>query len=395
MILDNQRSQGYTGPGLSTDPSAENRLQSIRLLTVFICILSALLTVGLFSLLFTQLVWQLGILASLFAATAVFCVFALNSLYPRKAYFAGVSIVCLLFGLAALGASALLTGLGFPFAIVYLIFALMVSSMMGNDTQANLAIMIGILIAGLCGLATAYSPFQQITIEIISVITPAILGVLFMIYVTMQAMQFVTATLRIRLVTIFMAIVIIPLAILSIIQSRFMFNELTREADQAQLQAAQQAAFGVEMFITDTQKSLLETTKLEIFNKYLQIPVDKRKDTPEEIELKLSLKVLDASELKSNLYVSSFALLDMDGKVLYDSLNDRYVGLSEEIYLGLSSFRQGNNEGEETYFLVPARSGVPIRFPSLHRKQQARVLLYQRPHKKHKRPGNCRSARSL
>lgn len=359
VISDNQRSQTEAGSIFTTESSTESRVQSVRLFTIFISVLSVFTAAGMLFLMFTQRIWQLGILASLYIAVVVLCLFAINNLYPRGFSSTGISAVCLLFGVAALATSALLNGLGFPMAIVFLILTLIVSSTTINNALANLTIIVGIIIAALCGLATVYSPFQQISIELISVITPAILGMLFMIYVTMQVMQFVTSTLRIRLVTIFIAIVIVPLAILSVIQSRFMFNELTREADQAQLQAAKQVAFAVEMFLDDTQKSLAETARLDIFAKYLQVPSDKRKGSPEEQEMHLSLSVLEANELRSNIYLSSFALLDMEGQVLFDTLNDRYANLSVMMDPVLSAIGQGSKEGEETYFLIPARSGVP------------------------------------
>ncbi len=359
VVTDKQSSPNHTGYVPAPDLSAENRKQSIRLLTIFVCILSLLSSAGLFSLLFTQVIWQLSILTAFYAASAVICFISLNNLYPRGYYYAGISLVCLFFGLAALATSALLAGLGFPLAIIYLILALITSSTTLKDTQANLFIIIGLVIASLCGLATAYSPFQQITIELISVVTPAILGALFMIYMTMQAMQFVTSTLRIRLVSIFMAIVIIPLAIISIIQSRFMFDELTREVDQAQQQASQQAAYAVEMFISDTQNALQETAKLDILIKYLELPADRRKGSREEQEMRLSLNVLDVNELKSSIYLSSYAILDMEGKNLFDTLSDRYAALSQEISPSIYAYSQGQNEGGDNYFLVPARAGVP------------------------------------
>jgi GAF domain-containing protein/HAMP domain-containing protein len=358
-ISDQPGSHTKTLPDQGFDPGVENRIQSIRLLTIFVCVLSAALAAGLGILLFSQFAWQIVILAGLFAVTALFCLVALNSLYPRNHYIAGITITSLLFGLSVLGIAALLSGMGFPAAIVYLIFTLIVSSTTLDDRQANLAIIIGILIAGLAGLANDFSPFPQAIVGLVTVLTPAILGVLFMVYMTMQAMQFVTATLRIRLVTIFMAIVIIPLSILSIVQSGFMFNELTREANQAQKQASQQTAFAVEKFIQDTQGSVLEAAQLPIFSTYLELSKEQRIESAQEKEMQLTMKVLDANELRSTMYLSSFALLDMDGLNLYDTLRDRFEGmLSPDFDLASGQPGQGTQEGTENYFLVPARSGV-------------------------------------
>jgi HAMP domain-containing protein len=350
--------QNLPAPGI--DPTAENRIQSIRLLTVFVCVLAALLTAGLVVLLFSQFTWQIAVLAGLYTATTLFCLFSLNSLYPRGSYTWGIAGVSFLFGLAVLGTAVFLSGIGFPAAIVYLIFTLIVSSFTLNDRQANLTIVVGILIAGLAGLATDFSPFPQITVELISILTPAILGVLFMVYVTMQVMQFVTATLRIRLVTIFIAIVVVPLSILSIVQSGFMFNELTREINQAQRQASGQVAYAVDQFIENSQDSVREAARLPSLARYLELPEEKRTGSAEEKEMQLAMQVLDAKGTRGDGDLSSFALLEMNGLNLYDTLSSRIMGLSPaDIDLASSQPGQGSSEGAENYFLVPARSGVP------------------------------------
>jgi len=359
VISDQPGSHTQAPPAPGGDPAVENRILSVRLLTIFVGVLNAFLTAGMVILMVNQFAWQFAVLAGLFSVTTFFCLYALNNLYPRGAYVTGITGASLLFGLGILGTAVLLSGMGFSAAIVYLIFTLIVSSTTLRDRQANLAIVIGILIAGLAGLATDFSPSSQVTVELVSILTPAILGVLFMIYVTMQAMQFVTSTLRIRLVTIFMAIVIVPLSILSIFQTGFMFNVLTHEANQAQLQASQQTAFAVDQFIQENQNAVLEAAQLPIFTRYLSLAENKRKGSPEEKEMQLTLKVLDANELQSNVYLSSFALLDMNGLNLYDTLRDRFEGLlPPEIDLLTGLPGQGSNEGDDTYFLVPARSGV-------------------------------------
>ena len=100
----------------------------------------------------------------------------------------------------------------------------------------------------------------------LGIVTPAILGVLFMIYITMMAMQFVSATMRIQLVTAFLAIVIIPLAILAIIQSQFTYTVLSREVSQALILASKQTASGIDKFLSDSQQAVLEASPSSIFS---------------------------------------------------------------------------------------------------------------------------------
>jgi hypothetical protein len=90
-----------------------------------------------------------------------------------------------------------------------------------------------------------------------------------MVYMVMLTMQFVTATLRIRLVTAFLAIVIIPLAIVSAIQSRFMFDVLDQDTRDGLRIAAQQTALGVDSFFEESQKSTLKVARMEVLARYL------------------------------------------------------------------------------------------------------------------------------
>jgi hypothetical protein len=222
--------------------------------------------------------------------------------------------------------------------------------------------------SGLAALATDFWPLPQLSLPLVEVLTPAILGVLFMITVVLLAMQFVTATLRIRLVTAFMAIVIIPLAILSAIQGQFTLSVLTNELSSSMRLAAQQTSLGVEKFIQEREQRVNEAAGFPIFAEYLAQLRDGRVSSATLDRMKTTLRVLDTTEASSSVYLSSFALLDAEGNPVYDTLEDRLnQEFQPEIIRSLgfnisALMRELNKDSQlQDYFLRPMRDKVPYR----------------------------------
>ncbi|MBE0698382.1 MAG: GAF domain-containing protein [Anaerolineaceae bacterium] len=354
---------------------ANSRAQNVRTVTIIVSLLTASGSLGAFLLMVNRPEWQLAFLGSVYFTCAAFCIFALNNLYPRGAFLTGIISVSLLFGLAMISTSAVLTGLGFPAAIVYLIFIMIVSSTTANPHHGNLIAGIGILIAGTTALLSDFSPIEQISNQLIQVFTPAILGILFMIYVVMLLMQSVTATLRTRLVSTLLAMVLIPLAILSIFQSQFLFNVLNDETFHALQIAADQTALGLDDFFTSNIEAVTAAATLNAFSRYLELAPDQRRASPEEQAVRLALEALDANRTAAAGELSSYALLDLNGINRYDSLLDSpAAGITSTGLLSLGLNPEKINQGErpdesnQDYFFIPAHSGVayssPVQIPN-------------------------------
>jgi HAMP domain-containing protein len=351
-------------PALSPDTAEQSRIQSLRLVTISVGVLTGLAAAGLFALYLSQPIYQFAILALVFLVNSLFSIFTVRVLFPRGRIFTGVLIGTLLFGLVTAATSAFLSGLGLPIAIVILIYGLLISSLLSKNWQANLITFFGLLAAGACALLTEYSPAEHISVTLIDVLTPAILGILFMVYVVLLAMQFVTATLRVRLVTTFLTIVLIPLAVLSLIQSGFMFNVLTSEVNRSLQLAAQQTAMGVDRFMNESQRSVQEAAQLEVFRRYLSLDELHRAGSVEEQDMRLTLRVLETNELNSTIYISSYALLNMKGIAVYDTLSERIASrfspdTLRAMGIDIDSIMQGEgiDEFNQLYFQVPAWTG--------------------------------------
>ncbi len=352
--------------------AADGQLQNVRLLTLAAGILSSIIAAGFLILLSQKPVWQTGVAALAAVICAGMAILALTRLYPERKTLPGLAGTGLVLGMMLIIISALISGSGLPAAVILLIFALIISASLPKAGQADLSIIIGILLAGICGLLTQFSPFQQLAIRPIEIFMQAVAGALLIIYAVMVVRQFIAASLRIRLVTAFIGIVMVPLVVLPYIQSQFMFDTLDDELNKSLLLAARQTAIGIDKFLEDQQVSVSKAAQLKILASYLELPNEQRGGSLEEQQIRLALRVLDTQETSSAENLSSFALLDLEGNVLFDTLIDRNDGkLSAEIrqILGLpitgSEKIDQPNEGDQDYFLVPARAGVQYISPVL------------------------------
>jgi GAF domain-containing protein/HAMP domain-containing protein len=365
-----RRETGAGSPGVKNTPA-----QNVRTVTVVVSLLTASTSLGAFLLMLSQPAWQLILLGSTYFACAAFCIFALAFLYPRRALLLGILGVSLAFGLSMIVTSAVLAGLGFPAAIIYLIFIMIVSSMIIDARQGNLLAGAGILIAGLTAFFSDYSPIQQVANPMVQVFTPAILGVLFMVYVTMLLMQSVTATLRTRLVSTLLAMVLIPLAILSIFQSQFLVNILNDETFHSLQIAADQTALSLDDFLAKNQQTVIAAAQIDAFSQYLEIAPGQRGGSAQERAALMAITILETNKNADAGELSSYALLDLDGINRFDTMidtPDKPITPVTLLALGLDpeKIKKGErpDESGQDYFLTPARSGVaylsPVQIPN-------------------------------
>lgn len=364
------------------DPDKSNRAHNYRTVTVAVSVLTALAGLGILLLGSENPAWQLSVLVCLYFACSVVGIFSLTYLYPKGAFLTGILLLSLFLGICMMTTSASLSGLGFPSAIIYLIFILSVSSTISKPRQGNLLAAAGIIIASVTALLSEFSPIHQISNHLAQVVTPAVLVALLITYLILLLNQSVSTTLRTRLITILIALVIIPLAILSVYQSKFLFNVLNDETNRLLLVTAEQTALGLDDFLSSEKKAIAESAKTKAFVNYLELSPDQRKDSPEEQAVKLAMSVLDTNKIAEAGELSSYALLDIHGVNLFDSLLD--MSGSEITPVSLLSIGidpetinhgQRLDESAQLYFQIPAESGVVYLSP-LHMPNSTRSFFY-------------------
>lgn len=361
-------------------PSARGT-QAQTTLVLIIAVLAGLAAAVFLIAYLRQPEWQLTIITALFTLCALSCLAVARWLLPAEKDFLGLVVASITLALAITSCAAFIQGIGFTAAIIYLLFTLLISSTVSKVWQAHLLIVHGVIASAASALMMDFSHYPQIPSTLVTLLTPAVLGVLFMIYIVMVTMQFITSPLRIRLLTAFLAIVVVPLAGLSLIQERYTSGLVNDELNESLQQAAQQTALGIEVFLQDMQNSVTQPAKMPVFAAYLMLEPEQRSGSRQEQDAWLALRALAAKDTNPQIELTSFALLDMEGNVLYDTLSDRWLTLDLQT-LGVLGIDIANpyedhraNEGDQDYFLVPARSGVgylsPMQIP-----QQKQSFLY-------------------
>lgn len=288
-----------------------------------------------------------GFLASLFSAT-----FPERNVAEKRAYLLSpiISIVAIAF-------SALITGVALPLAILlFLVLTLLVTGALEGqrrDTGISLAFFsaLSVVIAG------NFSPLSQIRLPQVELYLPVMLGILLMVYIILLMLEVLSATLRIKLLTISLAIAIVPLLVISIINSRFFQDALRNQTNQVLLLAAQQTASKVDTFFEENKQSVSSEASLAVFSNYLSLSPLYRANSPQEVAASLTLRSLSSRQQR---YLRSYGLIDLEGKSVLD-INPLQVGQDESRY---------------EYFTLPVTTGQVYASPVIFDQKYLNGFIY-------------------
>lgn len=151
-------------------------------------------------------------------------------------------------------------------------------------------------------------------------------------------------TLRNKLISAFLVVALIPLALLGVWNQRATRSTLTNNANQVLLAAAERTAADLDAFINNGLNEVKTEAKLPIFVKYLSLPPKERAEMQVDV-----VATLQALSLKDELYISSVALLDHQGKTLIDTYETDI----------------GSDRLERDYVQMPLQTGLPY-LSSIH-----------------------------
>lgn len=287
--------------------------------------------------------WQYYLLAGVYSITAILGLIGMSKA-PQGAD--GVRQLGWLSGFLAISCiltSAFLESVALPVAIIYLVYSLIVTATIASAVRGTLSIISGLAMATLVALVGTFFQVYQIPTPQANVIIPVLLGIVVMIYITLLAIQFVSSPLQVRLTTSFLAVVIIPLAISSVIQSQVASNRLRAETFNSLLSTADEVSIVLDNFISNNVSIIEVEAKNPAFGKFLSIPnYDPDKQQPTN-EIRAALRLLETRESAERKFLSSYALLNANGKNVFDTV-DRNIG---------------SEEGSQEYFKFPFEKGEP------------------------------------
>ena len=278
-----------------------------------------------FAILATQQTsWQLFVVTGIFAIAWLFSTFARFGLMfsTESVRFLVMSLV---FEFAILVLSVFITGMAIPGAAIILLYALIVSSSTMEGEKSEYGISFGLLLAATTAVVGTIAPFRQIAEAQLFIVIPTILSILAMVYITMVMMQFVVATLRIKLVSSILVLVLLPLILLAFINSQFTQNALQAQINQSLKLAGQETADQLDDFISRTMNNLGRQADLSAFSNFLRVDPGERDLSLVKEQLQLTV---DTLQFDYDAHLTSIAILDLFGNNIFDT-NPFLVGTNE------------------------------------------------------------------
>ena len=312
--------------GRATTPEQKQRLRR------FIILMVTGIPVALLLIIFQiSLYIFMGITQSLYAAGVIFLGIAVSGIahftnkagHYRAATFTLMTAITLIFG----GLAFLFTG-----ADYYLFFSggfliLLIGLLLMPDEwwrwQPPYLILIGVI---WLGARATFIEHLNIQDSIILRIFFATITIIFaLVTLTELVRHLIAGNIQTRLLVFVAAAAIIPTAIVSTINGVLTQRALTAAAEQALIGAAAQTATAVDTFIENNINLIGSQANLHAFSTYLNLPPEERKSSDVERQARDLLRQLAQLDVA---YISSYALLDLDGNNLLDT-NANDIGTNE------------------------------------------------------------------
>jgi Signal transduction histidine kinase, nitrate/nitrite-specific len=305
--------------------------------------------------------WQFITLFSIFTVATILSVLtATRSLLKSTTARTYMLLVVVQISLALF--STIVSGIGVIVAFIALIYTIIVVSAVLTSGHSDIAIIIGIVGAIVIAVMGTYPPVTQLVFPAVQIYVPTILGILVMVYLVLLSMEFVTATLPVKLITGTLAITLIPMAFLAVIENSFIQSSLQTADNQSLKMAATQSASIVDDFISSNLSSMNADASFPIFANYLALSENQRRNPQEREDINSTVASLINYRQQSNII--SYGLLDSSGINVFDT-DPNNVGIHEsnQEYFQIS-FRSGQNYVSNVEFTNTTGKGGSLVFSS-------------------------------
>jgi GAF domain-containing protein/HAMP domain-containing protein len=275
--------------------------------------------------------WQFITLFSIFTVATILSVLtATRSLLKSTTARTYMLLVVVQISLALF--SMMVSGMGIIVAFIALIYTIIVVSAVLTSGHSDIGIIIGIAGAIVIAVMGTYPPVTQLVFPAVQIYVPTILGILVMVYLVLLSMEFVTATLPIKLITGTLAITLIPLAFLAVIENSFTQSSLQSADNQSLKMAASQSAGVIDEYVSTNLYSISIDASFPVFANYLSLPASQRYNSQEAIDLSSTVNALIKSRQQSNII--SYGLLDSSGVDIFDTdpINIQHYETDQEYF---------------------------------------------------------------
>jgi|GEM_PF-2511014 len=244
-----------------------------------------------------------------------------------------------------LGGSLLFYGLGLIVGLGLVLIPAIIAGQTLSPRGAGRAFLAGLAAGALALVLDLYGPPDRLASpEGLQVFLPIVTGLLVLILAVFMTRQISHYPLRIKLVTAFWLVALVPLSVVGFLNDRTARATLTEVANQALLTSASQTADGVDTFLKNNLADIQTAAEMPDWAGYLDWTPEQRAGSELEEEL---IAILKNFSRKSPGNIHSYALLDLQGRNLLDTL-------AGDI---------GQDEASWDYFLRPLQTDQPYISP--------------------------------
>lgn len=271
-------------------------------------------------------------------------------------------------------ASILPSYLGIPYAILAVMLAFMLTSVIPRSTLSDWIVTSGILGAIAALELSILALLPQLNNPTIASIVVIIAGLMVIKVSEMFGEGRIIASIRTKLLLLSLALTLIPLIILSFISNQFLRTSIETQSNESLRVAAEQTRLSIDEFIQSNLDSLEIESSLGSVRRYLALEFNERANSDEEAALRSSLLSL---QTKEQIYQPVYAVLDLNGNAIY-STDRASIGLSEaDTGYFQSVSTTGISYVSSVEFPADSSSGV-INFISPVKSESAQVVGYLR-----------------
>jgi GAF domain-containing protein/HAMP domain-containing protein len=306
-----------------------------------VSIISFLALGGYLALFLNTRQWQVLLPAIMFFGVFGVSLYGLEQIHRNRFTLAPLWWEGVFLGLGFLVQAMFIKNTGLTSALIYLVYILLLSSILREYRQNSLVILAGLSVSAFISLGGVYSPFISIEAPIVNSVLSAFFVLFLGTYAIFILFNVIASTMQLRLTTAFITIAIASLLVATIVLTQVSIQQQRQSVRANVVSSAEQVADNIDHFLKTNLRAVQQEAQLTPIVNFLNIYTHGRIDTRLESEVRSVFKTLLNSETNERIYLTSYALLDTSGKNLIDT----------------TDANEGRLESDQPYFKVPIKNG--------------------------------------
>jgi GAF domain-containing protein/HAMP domain-containing protein len=260
--------------------------------------------------------WPFFLISALFAISCISCIFTLTNFWDAP-YAVKLLLTTLAFEISfALAGGVVSFAYGLPIGFIAFVVAFLFAAF--NPTGWLNEWFIGLGLIGFLGsaLLCVLAPFSQFSSVSLNIALGVLAFLSVIILIQLIRRGLIITTLRLKLILIAVVLSVVPLIILSFINTQSVSNTISTQTNDSLKVATQLTVSQMDSFINSNLNSLKNEASLPVFSSYLGLPKNGRAHSNLETEL---IQTINTLQNTGAVYTPSFGVLDLVGLVLYDT----------------------------------------------------------------------------